>query len=77
METKSHPRGYGRLKRMVDNTERYKRALLWLTFRFDMAAADKAARALSAQEQLASSGGVDPTLYPPLSPIAYLKFEEL
>lgn len=71
------PKGYGRIKRMVDNTERYKRALLWLAYRFDMAAADRYARDQSIKDQLASTGGVDASQFPPTSPIAYLKFGEL
>lgn len=71
------PRGYGRTKRAVECTERYKRALLWLGLRFDMAAVDSLAREESARQQLASTGGVQTSEYPPLSPIAYLKFQEL
>jgi hypothetical protein len=75
--TEKFPKGYGRMRSWVEREGRYKRALMWLAFRFDEAAADRWAREQSIKDQLATTGGVDPAQFPPTSPVAYLKFEEL
>ena len=75
--TETFPAGYGRMRRKIEREGRYKKALLWLAYRFDEAAADRWAREQSIKDQLAATGGVDPAQFPPTSPIAYLKFGEL